>query len=153
MRLREENDRPVAAILATVIVLALLTGACDRHTRIPPSDYGEIEDHTTGDWLIEVEGATYRVRSFSVTDSTVIVEDAEWVEYPPTEQRYPAKLSKRVYRPDVPIVLPREDVMTVSRLEFSSGRTTLAALGMLLAIPAAVLFVAAAAGVFSGPVD
>jgi hypothetical protein len=128
--------------LAFFLGLLTLTAACDRYVDIPPSAYADIESKASEEWQVETATAIYGVKRFAVTDSTLVIEDAAWVESKvPTASRYPADLPKRTEHAEVPIVLPLDDVTRVERLEFSGERTAFMVLGVAGAAAAVTFFV------------
>jgi hypothetical protein len=130
---------PTIAILAVLHIAA--TSACERHARVPASDYGDVEQDVQDEWEIETNDAVYRVNWFTTTDSTIVILDAQWKQFKSSYARYPVNSVTRVANPEVPIVLLRKDVVSVSRVEFSEGRTALAVGGTAIVIAAAAVFV------------
>ncbi len=140
MEVRKRNRR-FRALTALVVVAALVavTSACERQARVPDSDYEGGEQKGADEWVIETQDAIYRVNWFTTTDSTIVIMDAQWKELKSSYYRYPANAVTRVANPEIPIVLLRKDVVSVSHVELSKSRTALA-LGGVAVVVAALVF-------------
>lgn len=93
--------------VALLLVVTLLASNCSKAVYIPKSEARAQEYREPGAYRIKLEGWNeYYARRFSVTDSTVVIE--ELLE---TDDRY-----KRM-RHDMPIVIPIGEVESISRME------------------------------------
>lgn len=121
-------------VVLLLMALGAATSACEHHVRVPASDYARIEQKVTDEWEIETQDAVYRVNWFTVTDSTLVILDAQWMRLDAKQDRYPGNPVKSIDNPEVPIVLPLKDVKSVENVEFSWGRTTLG----VIVVPAVI---------------
>lgn len=92
---------------AWLLIVVMVTAGCSKAVYIPPKEVGDAEYRKTGTYRIKLEGWNeYYARRFSVTDSTVVIE-----ELLKTDDRY-----KRM-RHDMPIIIPLAEVESISMME------------------------------------
>jgi hypothetical protein len=99
--------RRTARRVTSIAVCVLFLAGCSRAVEIPRQQVGAEEYRKPGDYRIRLKGWNeYYARRFSVTDSTIVIE-----ELVKSDDHY--KLKKH----DMPIVVPREDVVYVGVME------------------------------------
>ena len=87
--------------------MLLLLVACARAVEIPRDQVGAEEYRKPGSYRIRLHGWNeYNVRRFSMTDSTVVIE-----ELLTTDDHYKLK------RHEMPIVIPLAEVMSISEMK------------------------------------
>ncbi len=110
---------PVKTRAISVVLIALLCVGCSRAVEIPRQQLEAQEYRKVGSYKVRLHGWNeYNVRRFSMTDSTVVIE-----ELLVTDDRY--KLKKH----DMPIVVPREDVEYIAAMETNKPLTTAVLVG------------------------
>lgn len=103
-----------------MIMAALLITGCSRAVEIPRQQVGAEEYRRVGSYKVRLHGWNeYNVRRFSMTDSTVVIE-----ELLATDDHY--KLKKH----DMPIVVPLEDVEYIGVMKTNWILTTAALVGI-----------------------
>lgn len=103
--------RPRILILAMVASLLL---ACSRAAEIPREQLKAQEYRKVGSYKVRLHGWNeYNVRRFSMTDSTVVIEELQ-----DFDDHY--KLKKH----DMPIVVPLEEVEYIAVMETNKPLTT-----------------------------
>jgi hypothetical protein len=111
--------------IALVLIIFMAAG-CSKAVEIQRSEIGEPAYREAGSYRIRLQGHNeYLARRFSVTDSTIVVE-----ELLPSDERY------RLERVDLPIVIPLSAVEYVSRLQTNVGATIgiVTVAGLLIAL-------------------
>lgn len=89
------------------VLVALLLVACSRAAEIPRDQVGAEEYRKPGSYRIRLHGWNeYYARRFSMTDSTVVIE-----ELTQSDDRY------KLMRHDMPIVIPLADVVSISEMQ------------------------------------
>ena len=102
------------------IVAALLFTGCSNAQEISRDQLGAEEYRKPGSYRVKLHGWNeYSVRRFSMTDSTVVIE-----ELLVTDDHYKLK------RHDMPIVVPLKDVEYIGTMETNWPLTTLALVGL-----------------------
>ena len=112
--------------------LLIMSAACAGYEKIPPASYPPIATASSGKFLIETADMTYRADRIEVTDSTLIIIEAEWMQSKESAN-YPRTPAPEIANPKVPIVLRLADVTEVNRVEVSSLRTVMLAAGIAAA--------------------
>jgi hypothetical protein len=103
-----------------LVIALLLLGGCSRAVEIPPGQVDDPQYQAVGSYRIRLQGREeYLVRRFSVTDSTVAIEELH-----PSDQRF------RFGREKLPITVARERVLSVSIMKPDILMTTLAGVGV-----------------------
>lgn len=93
-------------MIALVLVASLLTG-CSKSVVVPREDLTKDEYRKDGDYRIKLHGWNeYHARRFSITDSTVVIEELKQ-----SDDRYELK------KYDMPIVIPREQVEYIGEMK------------------------------------
>lgn len=87
-------------LLTTFITLV----GCSRTVDVPMNDLESVHDRKARHHVRMLDGSRYSVRQFTVTDSTLVIDDLS-----PTDVRKGAVTE--------PIVLPRDSIASVERLE------------------------------------
>ena len=103
--------------------------ACAGYEKIPPSSYPAAGTASSGKFLIETDSMTYRAKRIEVTDSTLVILEAEWMQSKETAN-YPRTPAARIANPKVPIVLQLSEVIEVNRVELSQLRTAMLVVGI-----------------------
>src|SRR5262249_11394595 len=106
---------------AIAIVFSALTFAgCSKAVVIPREDLGNEKYRNIGSYRIKLHGWNeYHARRFSMTDSTVVIE-----ELLVSDDRYKLK------RHDMPIVLPVKDIESIAEMKNDPVVTTSVLLGV-----------------------
>ena len=100
--------------MISLVVAALLFSSCSKAVKIPHDQLGAEEYRKPGSYRVKLHGWNeYNVRRFSMTDSTVVIE--ELLE---SDDRY--KLKKH----DMPIVVPMKDVEYITEAKNNPAVTT-----------------------------
>jgi len=133
--------RPTLWLALAVGVLAIFMMSCDRHTRIPSSQWENQESRAGDQWDVTTHEAIYRVQRFAATDSTVIIEEASEALYYAGEA-YPPGLRRTGAQLELPMTIPYGEVKSIERVEFSGVRTTLLTVGIAAGVGAVVWFLA-----------
>ncbi len=89
--------------IATVPFIVALAG-CTKTVDVPIDDLESVHDRKARHHVNMVDGSQYSVRQFTVTDSTLVIDDLS-----PTDSR------KGVV--NEPITVPRDSIASVERLE------------------------------------
>ncbi len=108
------------AIQALACVLLALPG-CGEHERVPSSDYSNLDPDASKEWEVTSIDRTYRVRRFTVSDSTLILQDVLWVENRERDG-YLTGARGKLEPSELPIVLRFEDVRSVRSVEPLSSK-------------------------------
>ena len=89
------------------LCVALIATGCSKAVEIPRSEIANEEYREPGSYRIRMKGwEEYLVTRFSVTDSTVVIE-----ELSPSDERF------RFQRESLPMTLPLSEVSSISRKE------------------------------------
>ncbi len=121
------HKRVSIALSALLFVSSTATG-CTKATEIPRTRIGDPTYREDGSYRIRLHGRQeYLVRRFSVTDSTVVVE-----ELMPGDERF------RTGREKLPTSIPLDEVESISRTETNVWLTTVVVLSAGLIIAACV---------------
>ena len=97
----------------SLVLIALLVTGCSRAVEIPREQIDDPVYQHPGSYRIRLDGQEeYLVRRFSVTDSTVVIQELH-----PSDERY------RFGRKDLPVTVPRAAVSSISRMETKHGLT------------------------------
>ena len=116
-------------IVVAVVVLGLLTLSCTRAIRVPVSHYDSIDLDKGQTYVLEtVDHKSYRLKRFTFTDSTLVVMELENFDANHAE-------------PASPIVIPRDEILTLDRLAVAEGKTLLLLFGLGV-VAAAIIVVA-----------
>ena len=142
------RDRRRSGQLTRVLTIALgfvlmLVTSCSTRTRIPQTEWQDLEWRTGSQWTVRTHHFTYRVQYFAVTDSTIIlkeVSDIWYYERDADSSGHSTELSEV----ELPIVVPLKDVQTIERTAISEGRTFVAIVGISAFIIVVVALVAEA---------
>lgn len=106
-----------ATRVISLILIAFMAAGCSQAIDIPRSQIGDPAYREPGSYRIRVKGREeYLVRRFSVTDSTVVIE-----ELMPADERY------RFERAALPMTVPRSNVSSIVIIE-AQKKTTFAVL-------------------------
>jgi hypothetical protein len=103
----------------SVAVIVLTVMGCSKSVNVPLDQVESVQDRKARHRIHVRDGDEFAVRRFTVTDSTIVIDDLS-----PTDIRFDAV--------DLPIVLRRSDVVAIERVE---GRGQL----FFIVIPAAVV--------------
>jgi hypothetical protein len=130
-------NTPTRVQICVGFVLAgLMALGCSRAVNIPSDQVDDLRWHQPGTYRIRLHGREeYLVRRYTVTDSTVVVEELH-----PSDERY------RFHRTEVPITIPLSRVESIARLETNRPVTAL----LLVTAGAAAAFVVWLANVLDG---
>ena len=112
--------------------LLIMAAACAGYEKIPPASYPPIGTASSGKFLIETADMTYRAKRIEVTDSTLVIIEAEWMQSKESVN-YPRTPAARIANPKVPIVLRLSEVTEVNRVELSTLRTVMFVAGLAAA--------------------
>ena len=104
--------------------LLIMSAACSGYEKVPPASYPPIGTASSGRFLIETADMTYRANRIEVTDSTLVIIEAEWMQSKESVN-YPRTPAARIANPKVPIVLRLSEVIEVNRVELSQLRTAM----------------------------
>jgi hypothetical protein len=116
---RIEMKRTLRGVAALALVASLLTG-CSKTVVIPREDLANERYRQVDDYRVKLHGWNeYHARRFSVTDSTVVIEELK-----PSDDRYKLK------RHDMPIVIPRAQVEYVGVMETNKPVTAVVLIGL-----------------------
>lgn len=115
------------------MLLAVL--GCAEHQRGPTSDYSNLDSKSSKEWEVTSGDRTYRVRQFTVADSTLILEDVLWIENLGSDG-YLTGARTKVEPSELPIVLPFKDIQSLRSVEPLGSREYL---GMASGVLAFVL--------------
>jgi hypothetical protein len=103
-----------------------MSTGCSKAVEIPRADIDDPKYREEASYRIRLEGREeYLANRFSVTDSTVVVE-----ELLPADERY------RLERTTLPITIPISQVSSIAQLETDAWKTY----GVVLGIGAAITF-------------
>ena len=89
-----------------IVVLALV--GCSRAVEIPANNLESVRDPKQRHHVVMKDGSLYSVRRFTVTDSTLVLDDLS-----PTDVRKGVAAE--------PIVVPRDSVASVAKIEGREG--------------------------------
>lgn len=81
-----------------------------------------------------VDGTHYAVERFSVTDSTVVIEELH-------------RIDERRKRTELPLQVPIADVKSISAIDIHEGRTFLLAATIVTVVVGGLLWIGASVGV------
>lgn len=112
--------------VTSLTLIALMATSCSRAVEIPSEQIDDPVYQQPGSYRIRLDGREeYLVRRFTVTDSTVVIQ-----ELLPSDQRY------RFGRQNIPVTVPRAAVKSISRMETNHGLTfgLLTASALLIAL-------------------
>ena len=87
-----------------IVVLIAAAAGCSKTVDVAMSDLESVHDRKARHHVSMLDGSRYSVRQFTVTDSTLVIDDLS-----PTDIRKGAVTE--------PIVLPRDRIALVQRLE------------------------------------
>jgi hypothetical protein len=91
----------------SILLIALLATGCSKAVEIPRTEIDDPAYREPGSYRIRVQGREeYLVRRFSISDSTIVVE-----ELLPSDERF------RTEREDLPTSIPLVQVESISRME------------------------------------
>jgi hypothetical protein len=113
--------RALRRTIAIVLLASIATG-CSKTVNVPLDQVESVQDRKARHHIHMSNGDEYAVRRFTVTDSTIVVDDLS-----PTDVRFETI--------DLPIVLRRSDVTAIERAE---GRGQV----FFIAVPATFVVVA-----------
>ncbi len=115
--------------LICVVLIAGMTTGCSKAVEIPRDQFEAAAGEESARYRVEMtDGSQYTVERFSLTDSTVVIE-----ELGPSDERY-----KRAV---LPIVLPLGDLEAIARYEFDKDRSFFALVGAGV-VALAIIFLA-----------
>lgn len=113
-------------------LLSVFATSCDKHTRVPESEWRTLRSYEGKQWEVATSEAIYRVQRFAVTDSTLVLHDVSAIERYDTGS-YPPGFKPSSEEYDLPITIPLGEVVSVELVETSGRRTTLLVLGIVAA--------------------
>lgn len=106
--------------LSWVLIVLMLTG-CSKAVELRRADMDDAKYREPGSYRIRLKGREeYLVRRFSVTDSTMVIE-----ELMPADERY------RPWRANLPVTVPLTDITSFAQLE--TDYVVSAGVGILMA--------------------
>jgi hypothetical protein len=110
-------------LVTSIVTVALLFAGCSKAVVIPRELAAEPRYREPGSYRIRLQGWNeYYARRFSVTDSTVVIE-----ELLKSDDRY------KLMRHDMPIVIPASEVSSISTMETNRPVTIAVIAGLGLA--------------------
>jgi hypothetical protein len=114
--------RPLGrGVVALLLIGSMVTG-CTQAVEVPREQFESASQaHNVSHRITMTGGSRYAVKRFSLTDSTVTI-----AELNPADERY-----KHV---ELPIVMRREDMKSIERLELDPGKSFFVVLPIGLAI-------------------
>ena len=119
MSSRWRKAREIVASLDALLLALLLTG-CSNAKEIPRDQLGAEEYRKPGSYRVKLHGWNeYNVRRFSMTDSTVVIE-----ELLSTDDHYKLK------RHDMPIVVSLKDVEYIGEMKANKPLTAVVLIGI-----------------------
>jgi len=124
------NHRRLTRLLGFTfgLVLVVVT-SCDKHTRIAQTSWADLDSVAGKRWEVKTTDAKYLVERFTVTDSTVVLDNVlESSSY--DGERYSATRTWNKMRPHRPIVVSFGDIESIERVERSKTRTALLIVGV-----------------------
>lgn len=142
------NRTKEGVLRAILLWLPITLVSCQKQVRIPPSEYSNLDSRSSSLWEVVSKDRVYRVGSFTVTDSTLVLEDVLWFKDRITG-RYPS--TDEVEQSELPILLPLPEVEFVARVEKAKVRTILAVTTTVLVVVGGVTFLVLSA--YPGPAD
>jgi hypothetical protein len=107
----------------SLVMAALLFAGCSKAVVIPRDDLANEKYRAVGDYRIKLRGWNeYHARKFSVTDSTVVIEELKQ-----SDDLYKQK------RHDMPIVIPNREVEYIGEMQANKPMTVITLVGIGLA--------------------
>lgn len=111
-----------------LLLIAFMVTGCSTAVEVPREQIESGTRRDDGIYRIRtVDKAKYDARVFSLTDSTLVIEKLN-----ATDARYK--------KAELPIVLVRDDVVSISKYELARGRSFFALSGAFLLIMAIITF-------------
>jgi hypothetical protein len=108
-------------VIASVLLVAIATG-CSKAVEIPRDDIADAKYREPGSYRIRLKGwDEYLVKRFSVTDSTVVIE-----ELLPSDEQF------RMGRESLPTAISRDDVVSISRMQTNVAMTAVVLIPMAI---------------------
>ena len=109
--------------IAVLMITAMVAG-CSKAVDIPREDIDDVKYREPGSYRVRLEGRhEYLVKRFTVTDSTVVIE-----ELLPADERF------RLERASLPITLSSDEVQSVSTMRLNVWTTSAFFLGAGLVV-------------------
>ena len=115
--------------LVALCVTGLFAISCTKSVYVPPTSYDEVESSRAKHWRVKTtDEQTYWVERFTITDTTLVIEQASRLYTAPGETE-----PQNIEESDLPIVLPLSEVAALERREISMTRTSLVVVPLVLA--------------------
>ena len=116
----------------TLLVAGTLVTSCTKSISVPPSSYEQVNSEQAKYWRVKTtDDQTYWVEVFTITDSTLVIEQASQVYESQNSEE-----ARLIERSELPIKVPLSDVAALERREISIKRTA------LVLLPFGIAFVA-----------
>jgi len=124
----------------------LFAASCTKISMVPETGWRDLDSNSAKQWEVTTGDLMYRVRRFDVTDSTMVLREvSEVLSY--DANAYPPWFKRKDIKLDLAMTLSFAEIKTIRAVEFSKGRTTLLAVGVVGVVAIVTAYLAAASTV------